>query len=247
MAMPFSREGWRWVLSAALVLAAHAGLALAIVDRADEAGDGDTAQAFVLELASVPTARADVPDNIAPGPDQTEAAAMPVPQKLNEEDLEAEVPPVLDAEVTLPEQAAPVPKAEAAPLYQAPAPATTATQALAPRIAEAARAPEAGSAPTERPLAAASWKIQLERLLEKNKRYPAEARVRRQHGEVRVVFVLDRQGNVVHRQVAVSSGHLALDTEALALLDRTQPFPALPTEWPGDKISITAPIRFNFR
>jgi len=250
----------RWALCAALAVAAHAGLALAIPPRTDDEPGGDAVQAFVVELASLPTTRTDVPDNVAPGPDQTEAAAMPVPQKLNEEGRDADVmpavsqddvrlalPPVPDAEVVLPEQTIPAPRAEAAPLYQAPAPATTATQAIAPQVAETARAPEAGTAATDRALSPARWKARLERLLETNKRYPPEARARRQQGEVRVMFVLNRQGHLVSRRVVVSSGHLALDTEALALLDRTQPFPSLPKEWPGERISIAAPIRFNLR
>jgi protein TonB len=44
-----------------------------------------------------------------------------------------------------------------------------------------------------------------------------------------------------------SSGAAALDEEALALLQRAQPFPPPPAEMAGPHVDLTVPIRFNLK
>jgi protein TonB len=44
-----------------------------------------------------------------------------------------------------------------------------------------------------------------------------------------------------------SAGAAALDEEALALLDRAQPFPPPPPELAGEVVNLTVPIRFNLK
>jgi len=62
-----------------------------------------------------------------------------------------------------------------------------------------------------------------------------------------VFFSLDRQGRVVESRIMRSSGASSLDEEALALLQRAQPFPAPPSEMSGVRVDLTVPIRFNLR
>jgi periplasmic protein TonB len=52
---------------------------------------------------------------------------------------------------------------------------------------------------------------------------------------------------VIESRVIRSSGAATLDEEALALLNRAQPFPAPPPEMPGPRVDLTLPIRFNLR
>ncbi len=69
--------------------------------------------------------------------------------------------------------------------------------------------------------------------------------MRGEHGVAQVFFTLDRQGRVLESRVLQSSGAAALDAEALALLQRAQPFPAPPAELRGERVNVTVPIRFN--
>jgi periplasmic protein TonB len=59
------------------------------------------------------------------------------------------------------------------------------------------------------------------------KRYPLEARERREEGRVLIAFSIDRAGKVVSNRIESSSGFAAIDNEALAMIKRTQPFPPL--------------------
>lgn len=258
--MMISRETTRWVFSGLFVLAAHAGLAFSVMEGEPDDVTGDTSRAFVVELAALPIAQADTPDNLAPGPDQTEAAAMPEvlkgaedepkPEtKLEEKPLDAQPQPApeQDAEVMLPAQAPQKQDLAMASAYQAPAPTTSATQVEAAITGEKAAAPEMGETRIHNPISPAVWKSKLSVQLEKNKRYPAAARARQQRGEVKVAFVLDRQGRLLHSQLVRSSGHPPLDAEALELLARAQPFPPVPSEWVGERVSIATAIRFDLK
>lgn len=258
--MIFSRETTRWVLSSLFVLAAHAGLAFSLLESEPDDITGETARAFVVELAALPVAQADTPEHLAPGPDQTEAAAMPEALKGAEEEPKPEAKldekplehqpqhaPPQDAELTLPAQTPQKQDMAMASAYQAPAPTTSATQVESSIVGERAAAPEMGETRVHKPISPAAWKAKLSIQLEKNKRYPAGARARQQRGEVKVAFVLDRQGRLLHSHLVRSSGHSPLDAEALELLARAQPFPPVPGEWVGERISITTAIRFDLK
>jgi TonB family protein len=128
----------------------------------------------------------------------------------------------------------------------------------AERAAAESAANEWGRAAVERGRAAGSpaalpsstvvptWKSQIVARLEEHKRYPEEARSRREQGVAQVFFSIDRQGRVLESRVVRSSGANALDEEALALLKRAEPFPPPPQELAGDHVDLTIPIRFNF-
>lgn len=171
------------------------------------------------------------PSEQPPGPTQVEAAAQtPTPQPPVQPRLQ--VAAVTDVE----------------PL-QAPPPT--------PRVEVAAETPPAAetTAPPSRPAppaasasaAAQTWQGRLLAHLEQRKRYPAEARARRLQGVAHVRFTMDRSGRVLSVALERSSGHAALDREALALLQRAQPLPAPPPETPGERITLTVPIDFFTR
>jgi protein TonB len=113
---------------------------------------------------------------------------------------------------------------------------------------EVAPAPTTTAAQTARARAAvASWRSQIAAMLEHSKRYPQEARSRREQGVAQLAFSIDREGHVLSSRIVTSSGFPALDEETLALVQRAQPFPAPPPEVPGDEIRFLVPVRFGLR
>lgn len=93
--------------------------------------------------------------------------------------------------------------------------------------------------------ALAAWRTRLYQHLERFKRYPGIALARREQGVVYLHFTMDRQGHVFSANVQDSSGHAALDAEALALLRRADPLPAAPAEFQGQHIEVTIPVQFS--
>jgi protein TonB len=155
--------------------------------------------------------------------------ADPTPDKPVEQ-VEKKPDPLPDqqSEVML-QPETPVPQTEPVQREIAPAPATTAAQSARARAA------------------AATWRSQIASTLEHNKRYPTEARARREQGVAQLAFSIDREGHVLSSRIVSSSGSAALDEETLALVQRAQPFPAPPPEVTGDEIKFMVPVRFSVR
>jgi protein TonB len=87
-----------------------------------------------------------------------------------------------------------------------------------------------------------AWQRKISTLLERNKRYPPNAR-HGEHGIVRLAFSLDSQGRVATSQIIQSSGYETLDNETLELLKRIQLFPPPPPGMIGS--TLTVPINFH--
>ncbi|MFN3524413.1 MAG: energy transducer TonB, partial [Phenylobacterium sp.] len=81
--------------------------------------------------------------------------------------------------------------------------------------------------------------------LEAHKVYPRRARLRREEGVVEVRFIVDRQGRLLDGGILRSSGHASLDAEALAMLARSEPFPAAPRHMAGERFEVSAPVAFS--
>ncbi|MCX7587603.1 energy transducer TonB, partial [Phenylobacterium sp. 58.2.17] len=80
--------------------------------------------------------------------------------------------------------------------------------------------------------------------LEAHKTYPKRARMRREEGIVHVHFAVDRQGWLLGGDVVRSSGYASLDAEAMAMLDRSNPFPGAPHSVRGERIEVSTPVEF---
>ena len=78
----------------------------------------------------------------------------------------------------------------------------------------------------------ASWRDQVVAQLQRAKRYPSGAESRREQGVVTLSFSLSRNGAVLSRSIARSSGNSELDQEVLAMVMRAQPFPPFPAGMP---------------
>src|SRR5439155_24072184 len=131
-----------------------------------------------------------------------------------------------------------------------PKPKQPPTPAAAPRAlpkqqtAKLAAAPTQGQ-PSQNSNAIPSWKSQVVSMLERNKRYPAEARSRNEQGVAQLAFSITRSGQVSSARIVRSSGSSTLDAETVALVRRVGSFPPPPPELPGAQVSLTVPIRYN--
>ena len=81
--------------------------------------------------------------------------------------------------------------------------------------------------------------------LNRFKQYPHAARQARIEGAVMLHFVMDAEGKVQSVEIAKSSGRPVLDAEALALIQRAQPLPALPADYPTRTLDAVVPIEFS--
>jgi protein TonB len=62
---------------------------------------------------------------------------------------------------------------------------------------------------------------------------------------VQVAFSIDRAGRVLSARLAGSSGHPALDEEAVSMIRRASPVPAPPAGFGGGTVSLAVPVRFS--
>ena len=81
--------------------------------------------------------------------------------------------------------------------------------------------------------------------LNRFKLYPRAARQAHIEGVVMLRFVMDADGKVQSFEIAKSSGRPVLDAEALALIQRAQPLPALPADYPTRTLDAVVPIEFS--
>jgi protein TonB len=252
---------WRWLFSAALVILAHGGIAAAMVTWHEAIEPSEHSGAVLVEFAPLPAAPPAPLSELAPGPEQVMSDAAPelksamlkpsAQEKIISKPNEAPAPDELHR--PNPELAPETsPTSKSPPLQQqeprAPAPATSAPQAVPERTAALPVAPSDSPMTRGNSKAVTKWTTRIMELLDRNKRYPPAAHARGEHGIALVFFRLDQRGRVTDSRIVRSSGAAELDEEALALLRRSQPFPPWPTsDFVDDHLSLTVPIRFNLR
>jgi protein TonB len=223
----------RWAVSIVVVVGLHASAAGVLMAWQDPPKGDETDDSIVVVLAPLGNANIDVPEDVAPGLKQQEMDEPPPEPEKPEQKVEEkiEVPPSpapVIAALPAPQQVKPEPPR---PKPQPPVPMTTAPQRQ--RTASVS--------------AVASWHKRIVGLIERNKAYPPAARSRGETGVVQLAFSIDRQGRVLASHVARSSGHAALDQEALATVRRAQPFPPPPADLPGTKFDFTDMLAFSIR
>jgi TonB family protein len=62
---------------------------------------------------------------------------------------------------------------------------------------------------------------------------------------VHVTFVVGRDGRLLSKAVSEPSGNAEADGMALAMLDRAQPFPAMPAAMSEAELTFSMPVRFR--
>jgi protein TonB len=262
----------RWLLCAAVIVLAHAGLAGAMVTwhEADE-GRGPAA-GVVIEFAPVPVAPATFQSELPSSPEQylfesapSVAVESPEEKERTDQIIEAKLQQKVEEKVETrpveepPLEASPAPNPEVmieppppqevqqeAPRPQLPSPLAVATapDVIAEETAAVPAAPRQGAPNRYDAEVARSWHKKVSTLIESKKRYPASAQARGQQGVVKVAFSVDRQGRIVDTRLEGPSGVAALDEEALAVLRRAEPFPPPPAVVPGDRFTFIVPLRF---
>ena len=250
----------RWVLAALIALGAHvASAALTFMHWEEEEAD-DAGGAVVIELAPMAAvAPVDSPD-LAHGPvmdeiEQTTQAAKKVEQDVPKEIPKVEPSPAPGPEVALPK---PQPKQKEKPKEEeevSEAVPEQQNEQQQPQVQAAPPRVEAQPSPNAAPSlgrsaslaqAQATWQKLLLNHLNRHKRYPSEARNRREQGTVLVAFKINRAGNLVASHIVRSSGSSILDEEALTTLKRADPMPP-PSHADTPNIDLTLPIQFQIK
>jgi protein TonB len=236
------KEALRWSACFAAMLLLHGGIAAALLTKHDEGDVLDTVTAVEVEFTSESFKDAQARD-VAPGEEQMQTDVAPPPMEKTEEKSETETPtPPLPAvenpDVALqtePETREEKKEDEAEKNPNAAPPLVSASTTTAPTAAAV------------RSASAVSWKRRIALHLQRNKRYPAAAQARREHGIARVSFLIDRLGRIVSSTLVESSGSTTLDRETLDLLQRAQPLPTPPTDVAGSQFAFTVPVRFDLK
>ena len=144
---------------------------------------------------------------------------------------------------------APPPQLTQPTMVSVPPPEVFIAQPVSPVQAQQAVAKPAPPAPAavRSPVAGEGRDAFLGRLLgqlNRFKQYPRSARQAHIEGVVQLHFVMDAQGKVLSFEIAKSSGRPILDAEALALIQRAQPLPPLPADYPTRTLDAIVPIEF---
>ncbi len=87
------------------------------------------------------------------------------------------------------------------------------------------------------------WVRQIMARLEDKK--PSGAIGLKQPATAQVSFSVARDGTIVSKTIAKSSGSPVADQEALAMLERAQPFPSMPAAMTEPALSFILPLRFR--
>ncbi|MEH2514736.1 protein TonB [Bradyrhizobium sp. AZCC 1610] len=260
----------RWTTAATLVLAVHGGAAWMALNWKPAEAAGEPPPAVMIELAPLAVAPEAPPQDVAPGPQMTEAQTELKPEEPKKpvEDPE-EKPDAVVQELEKPIEKLPEkPNADAvlSPTPQPPQPdpvkkpppkavekkkpidpkKTRAPQTTAPPTSQAQRADRAAApnanASLDPSMSPASWRGSLMAHLNRHKRFPPGAAGT---GTVTVAFMIDRSGRVLSARLVRGSGDAALDAEAVALPRRASPVPAPPPNVGGGSVTLAVPIRFN--
>jgi periplasmic protein TonB len=250
-----------WTFSAVAVLAAHAGIVVAISTWSDPLSTGG-ATAVLVEMAPLAAESAAEHANLPIAPlqeQQTEPESMPeaqeqpdevqpqpVPeQKLAEAEPVTEPPPPLPptppvtAEITLPPE---VVKEERRPPPKKKMVVATAPE-RADRIAPRQRAAQAGAGQSSANVLQ-SYAINI--LRPHLMRHHTSGHLK-ESGVAWVTFSITKQGRLVSRRVSKSSGRSDIDAEALSTVQRAQPFPPPPPDLTPQQLVFDIPIRYNIR
>jgi len=249
----------RWSLAAAVVLAAHLGIAVLYLVLRPESGDRAQAPVIAVEFAPAPVEPPAVPAT----PEMTEV--QPVDEQEPPPPLQPQSPPETQPmlpPLPVPEQPAvelpppqkpvaiarparpPVEQQRVKPVHESPKKPAAAARAPPQRVAAA---PNLGADALGAREAQASWRGALTAHLARYKRYPAEAEARHEAGTVRLSFTMDRNGRVLSRHIEGSSGSAALDKEVLSMIERAQPLPRFPPSMPQTRMTLVVPIHFALR
>ena len=227
------------VTAAAVSTAFNVGLIALVMRTGAEAPPVWDETVVMAELVQVRGGETHAPSQSAQAPSSPPREPAPAPTSpaptLPQTPSEAPRPPAAAS--------APLSDAASAPTSSAsmPAPSAAAQRASTPPQRAGTREGLDIDAPGGASLDYAS---RLRAWLEAHKTYPKRARMRREEGVVHVHFAVDRDGRLLRGDVVSTSGFASLDAEAMAMLDRSNPFPGAPHSVRGERIEVSTPVEF---
>ncbi|MBS0641420.1 MAG: energy transducer TonB [Proteobacteria bacterium] len=253
---------WRWASAALLVVLLHAGVVLILMRQPAAPEPPGLEPALMVELAPPEPAQKPAEE---PEPEPTAeppvAKAPPEPVVEPPKPVPPEPEPVMQPQPETPPEPEPLPDpppmppapvrpAVAVPPKPAPRPPRPVRQPVIETPSTAAPTPQPTIAPQKQAQAANSagsptWQARLLAHLNRFKRYPPAAQMRRKEGTALVRFRLMPDGSAQAVRLVTASGTDSLDEEATALISRAQPLPR-----PDDNnqpIELVVPIQFLLR
>jgi len=145
----------------------------------------------------------------------------------------------------------PLPKLVAPSVITAPLPEITVRTATPPPVAaQPPVATPAPPAPMAAPQQAAgegrdAFQASVLAHINRFKQYPRDARKAHIEGVTLVHFIMDREGKLLSSEIYKSSGRPLLDKEALATVQRAQPLPAIPSNFPTPTLDAIVSVEFS--
>ncbi|BAM91619.1 energy transducer [Bradyrhizobium oligotrophicum S58] len=182
---------------------------------------------------------------LAPEPPRADDVVLPPPTPPKP--IEAKPPEAKPAPVPERVEHKPAEKKEAKERAEKkPAPAKPAA-APASRPSRVASAPNPGEDSVGAREGQAAWNHQVEAQIGRAAAgaYPSDGNG--VTGTVAISVVIDRNGRLLSRRLAGSSGSPALDRAALSIIERAQPFPRFPPVMTMAQVSRTVPLRLRPR
>ena len=227
------------VTAAAVSTAFNVGLIALVMRTGAEAPPVWDETVVIAELVQVRGGETHAPSQSAQAPSSPPREPAPAPT------AQTQSPPQMT-----PDAPRPTAQTAAAPSAPASAPASAPSPPAASATAQRASTPPQ-RAGTREGLdidapggASMDYASRLRAWLEAHKTYPKRARMRREEGVVHVHFAVDRDGRLLRGDVVSSSGFASLDAEAMAMLDRSNPFPGAPHSVRGERIEVSTPVEF---
>jgi periplasmic protein TonB len=111
------------------------------------------------------------------------------------------------------------------------------------RPAQLAMAPNPGTDSEGARAGRASWESEVAAHIRRYATYSANGS--RETGTVRVGVTIDRNGRLVSRRLAGSSGSSVLDSAAMAVIERASPYPRFPPGMNQAQIALTIPLHLR--
>ncbi|KYK45484.1 energy transducer TonB [Bradyrhizobium liaoningense] len=262
------REGARWGVSAAVIVALHVAAALLAMSwLKSQPEQGVSLPAIMIDMAPVTSAPQPTQDDVAPGPVMQEADASP-PEPVQQqavEDTIAPTPPQEQPDVVAPpeQKLEPTPaRPEPAKIVPVEKPASVKPKVVrreAKKLSEATPAPRTSAPPRaehEAPMssamsagatasAIASYNQRVRAHLMRFHSYPSAGGGQR--GVARLNFTVSRSGQVTSSRLGGSSGVAAFDAQAMSMVRQASPFPPIPDEIRNGSMSFTIPVEFTVR
>jgi protein TonB len=115
--------------------------------------------------------------------------------------------------------------------------------APASKPAQLAMAPNSGADSEGARAGRVSWESELAAHIRRYATYAANGS--RESGTVRVGVSIDRNGRLLSRRLAGSSGSSTLDSAAMAVIERAQPYPRFPPGMSQAQIALTIPLHLR--